>query len=355
MASSLDILKSLSSNAENPDNPIQVELAQRARLDEMKRSLGMVGSTGGGMDAWGNQTGTSFSSGATIPEARSLSEDVSMAPYTGDAAQQAQTSAAVASRPDMQQMAATDFAKKMGLATAPAQATAAGQMAVEKEKNKGLLDVLTQKQQGEQDLIKQYGDQSAGTGGTSPKMKMTLGPNGPTFTQIADPNQVQQMAIGSADILKSMPQAIKLAKELSDAGMFVPVIGGIRQTLAGHGLSTLAGQGPDIAQKMNEFNSLGQIMTMSVAKALAGARGAGNSGLISRFEKLAPMQGDLPSYIGGLKGMTDFLTEAASHEYSPDQIKQMTDQINPTGVGGVPTTGGGPVPNDPAGLRGYVR
>ena len=76
MANSLDILKSLSSNAENPNNPIQVELAQRARLDEMKRSLGMVRSTGGGIDAWGNQTGTSFSSGATIPEARSLNEDV---------------------------------------------------------------------------------------------------------------------------------------------------------------------------------------------------------------------------------------------------------------------------------------
>src|ERR1035437_1202370 len=81
MASSLDILKSLSSNADNPTNPIQVELAQRARLDEMKRNLGMVSDTTGGMDRWGNPTGTSFSTGATIPEARSLSEDVSMAPY----------------------------------------------------------------------------------------------------------------------------------------------------------------------------------------------------------------------------------------------------------------------------------
>jgi hypothetical protein len=355
MASSLDILKSLSSNADNPDNPIQVELAQRARLDEMKRSLGMVSDTTGGMDKWGNPTGTSFSTGATIPEARSLQSDVSSAPYTGDAAQQAQTDAAVSSRPDVQQMAATDFAKKMGLATAPAQAKAAGDVQVEQVKNQGLKDMLGMKQQNEQDLVKQFSGGDTGTGGTGPKMKMTVGPNGPTFTPIVDPNQVQQMAIGSADILKSMPHAIKLAKELSDAGMFVPVLGGLRQFAAGHGLSTLAGQGPDVAQKMNEFNSLGQIMTMSVAKALAGARGAGNSGLISRFEKLAPMQGDLPSYIGGLKGMTDFLTEAASHEYSPDQIQHMVDQINPTGVGGVPTTSGGPNPNDPAGLRGYVR
>src|ERR1035437_3249125 len=110
MASSLDILKSLSSNAENPNNPIQVELAQRARLDEMKRSLGMVGSTGGGMDAWGNQTGTSFSSGATIPEARSLQSDVSSAPYTGDAAQKALTDSPAYNRPDETQMRNEDSA-----------------------------------------------------------------------------------------------------------------------------------------------------------------------------------------------------------------------------------------------------
>jgi hypothetical protein len=164
------------------------------------------------------------------------------------------------------------------------------------------------------------------------------------------------MAEGSADLLKMMPRAVQLADELQKAGLFVPLIGSLRQSAAGHGLSTFAGLGPDMAQKISEFNSLGSGMTMSMAKALAGARGAGNSGLISRFEKLAPMQGDLPSFIGGLKGMTDLLTQAASHSYSPDQIQQMMSQINPTGVGGGSTpTGVSPNPTDPAGLRGYLR
>jgi hypothetical protein len=356
MASSLDILKSLSSNVDNPNNPIQVELAQRARLDEMKRSLGMVSDTTGGMDKWGNPTGTSFSTGATIPETRSLSEDVSQAPYTGDAAQQAQTNAAVASRPDVQQMNAQAFAQKMGLAVAPNQAKAAGDVQVEQIKNQGLKDMLGMKQQGEQDLVKQFSGGQTNDGGTGPKMKMTVGPNGPTFSQIAEPNQVQQMAEGSADLLKMMPRAVQLADELQKAGIFTPLLGSLRQAAAGHGLSTLAGMGPDMAQKISEFNSLGSGMTMSMAKALAGARGAGNSGLISRFEKLAPMQGDLPSFIGGLKGMTDLLTQAASHSYSSDQIQQMMSQINPTGVGGSGASSvSGGNPSDPLGLKGYVR
>jgi hypothetical protein len=343
MASSLDILKSLSSNVDNPGNPIQVELAQRARLDEMKRSLGMVSDTTGGMDKWGNATGTSFATGATIPEARSLQSDVASAPYTGDAAQQAQTDAAVASRPDVQKTNAQAFAQKMGLAAAPAQAQAAGAVQVEQIKNQGLKDMLGLKQKGQQDLVDKFsGGGGESNGAPNPHVKMSINAAGdPTFAQIPETNQTQQMAQASGDILQMMPRAVQLAKELSDAGIFTPIIGGLRQAAAGHGLSTLAGMGPEMAQKISEFNTLGQGLVSGFARAHAGARGAGNLGLIQRFEKLAPMQGDLPSFIGGLKGMTDVLGQYASHALPPDQVQHLLDQINPTGVGGSGAAGAG--------------
>src|ERR1035437_5868792 len=190
MASSLDILKSLSSNADNPNNPIQVELAQRQRLDEMKRSLGMVSDTTGGMDKWGNATGTSFATGATIPEARSLQSDVSAAPYTDDAAQEAQTAEAVASRPGTQQMAASDFAKKMGLAIAPNQAKAAGDLAVTKTEIAGKAAAQQQQEDATQKLIKST--QQSSEAGTTFKPAINA-QGGVSFTET-------QMQIGRAHV-----------------------------------------------------------------------------------------------------------------------------------------------------------
>jgi hypothetical protein len=189
MASSLDILKSLSSNAENPDNPIQVELAQRARLDEMKRSLGMVSDTTGGMDKWGNPTGTSFGTGATPADARSLQSDVATAPYTGDAAQEARTAEAVASRPGTQQMNAQTFAQKMGLAIAPNQAKATGDLAVTKAEIAGKVAAQQQQEDATQKLIKSA--QNSSEAGTTFKPAINA-QGGVSFTETQMPALVQR-------------------------------------------------------------------------------------------------------------------------------------------------------------------
>jgi hypothetical protein len=315
MASSLDILKSLSSNADNPTNPIQVELAQRARLDEMKRNLGMVSDTTGGMDRWGNPTGTSFSTGATIPEARSLSEDVSMAPYTGDAAQKTQTDAAVASRPDMQQMAATDFAKKMGLATAPAQAKAAGDVAVEKEKNAGLKDVLGMKQAATEKLI----GSTQEPGSNNPQMRMSgINAEGsPSFAAVQDPQQVKAQAAAAQKGLAQIPQTRQIVESALQRGLTGPIAGRKNSALVASGLDSWL-MNPQDATTFNDLKTQLSLTKSNLAYAHGAARGGASPAIQQRFDALLNEHMSPESLRGGLDAAERWLTAYAHAKNSSE-------------------------------------
>lgn len=126
-------------------------------------------------------------------------------------------------------------------------------------------------------------------------------------------NQTRQMSEGSRDILAALPEAMQLAKELHDKGLFQPVIGSARTMLAGHGLGSLMGVDDLTTNHIARFNTLIEAVKSGFARAHAGARGAGNSGMAERFDKLVPVQGDYQSFLGGLQGMGDMLQHYATH------------------------------------------
>jgi uncharacterized phage infection (PIP) family protein YhgE len=66
------------------------------------------------------------------------------------------------------------------------------------------------------------------------------------------------------------------------------------------------------ASQIGQFETQRSLLLKGVARALAGARGAGNSSLAASFEKLASAEGDLPTYIGQLNALRQDLEIAAA-------------------------------------------
>lgn len=126
-------------------------------------------------------------------------------------------------------------------------------------------------------------------------------------------NQTKQMGEAATDLLPIIDQVQGRAKELQQLGLFEPGIGTVRNFLATHGMGSLLGMGPDVAEKIGRFNTDLGLLQSGVARAHAGARGAGNSGMAERFEKLMASQGDIPTFLGSLNGVRDLLTQYASH------------------------------------------
>src|ERR1035437_9739941 len=317
MASSLDILKSLSSNADNAANPIQVELAQRARLDEMKRALGMTYDTTGGMDKWGNATGSSFGAGATPSDVSSLESDVSKAPYTGDAAQQALTAETTASRPGMQQMAATDFAKKVGLAVAPAQAKAAGDLAVQKETNLGIKDVLGMKQAAQEKLM-QTMTPEGGSGGGMPAFKMNITSSGvPSLTQNPVPQQVQAQAAAAQKGLAQIPQTRQIVEAALQRGLTGPFEGRKNSALVSSGMDSWL-MNPQDATTFNDLKTQLSLTKSNLAYAHGAARGGASPAIQQRFDALLNEHMSPESLRGGLDAAERWLTAYAHAKNSSE-------------------------------------
>lgn len=126
-------------------------------------------------------------------------------------------------------------------------------------------------------------------------------------------NQTKQMSESANDLLPMIDNVQGQAKELEKLGLFQPGVGTVRNFLASHGMGSMMGMGPDVAEKIGRFNSDLGLLQSGVARAHAGARGAGNSGIAERFEKLMASQGDVPTFLGGLNGVRDLLKVYAAH------------------------------------------
>jgi hypothetical protein len=340
MASSIDILKSLSSNVANPDNPIQVELAQRARLDEMKRALGMTYDTTGGMDKWGNATGSSFATGATPSDVSSLENDVSKAPYTGDAAQQALTAETVASRPDTQRMAAADFAKKMGLAIAPAQTQAAGALQVEQEKNKGLKDILGMKQANAEKVMQ--GMQQGGQDQSS--FKRTINPEGDiSYSEVPVPQQVKAQQHAAQMGTSMMPTTLKMVDDFANRGKIGVAAGPIAALKA-----KLGYEDPNQAS-MNDLIMQIKGTIGNFAYVHGAARGGASPYMQQLFAQVLNPNQDPHALKGALTAIDRWMKMYATGGASEDAMNAIHDQIEQEAGRGVSSSGGGETSPTPGG------
>jgi len=342
MASSLDILKSLSSNADNPTNPIQVELAQRARLDEMKRALGMTYDTTGGMDKWGNATGSSFATGATPSDVSSLESDVSKAPYTGDAAQKALVDETTASRPGTQQMAASDFAKKLGLQMAPVQAKAAGDLAVAKQQGQNKLD-----EQNQNPLLKLLAPSgSSGSPDATPTGPVHVSQGGISadFGSAKLPQLVQAQQHDAQMGLNQIPKTRLELDQLEKTG----VVGGFRGMLTG--AATKWGMNPvtdaigitppNSARGISAFQGQKELTLTNLARVHGGSRAAASPAIMQNWRTLVNNATTPDALRGVLDTAENWLRMYAGAKTSEEQ-DAIDSALLASGGGAPPASSGG--------------
>lgn len=196
MPSPLDTLTNLSSlNAQDPNGLVAARLKKEKALLEMQRSLELQA---------GDPVHTF--SGAThadvADEQNQLGEDTNF----GDAAQKQvadveDTNAEMSryNRPDVTAQRKEDFATKLALASAPADAAAKGSLAVEQEKNRGTLAERAAQTDATQKLLEAIGGRggqggaSAGLAGPGGTIKPTINANGGvSFTTTPMPALVQR-------------------------------------------------------------------------------------------------------------------------------------------------------------------
>jgi hypothetical protein len=134
-------------------------------------------------------------------------------------------------------------------------------------------------------------------------------------------NQTRQMSEAANDLLPLIDNVQNKARALQSQGLFDVVRSPVRQFLVSHGMGTLLGHGENAAAETGQFQTDLGLLQSGVARAHAGARGAGNTGMIERFEKLMNASGDLPTFLGELNGVKDLLSVYAKH-------------TNPSGAGG---------------------
>lgn len=154
-------------------------------------------------------------------------------------------------------------------------------------------------------------------------------------------NQTMQMGESASAILDQMPNVLNLGEKLNQAGLFHPVVGSVRTWLANNGAASLAGVDPQTASDIGDFNTQMGLLQSGMARAHAGARGAGNSAIAARFEQLLNAKGDYPTFLGAMRGAASFLGryQAALHNgANPDDpndplLKQLDQQLQQEGGG----------------------
>lgn len=144
---------------------------------------------------------------------------------------------------------------------------------------------------------------------------------GPVLQRMADQgidvnqltNQTRQMSEAANDLLPMIDDIQNQAVNLQQKGQFGLIDSPLRQFFVNHGAGTLMGYGADAASNMGKFQTTLGLLQSGIARAHAGARGAGNTQMAERFEKLANASGDLPTFLGELQGVRDLLSRYAEH------------------------------------------
>jgi len=316
--------------------------AQDAVTLAQSRSEGIdAGERGLEMEAKYPQT---FVSGATPSSVARLKADEAADPFTGTEAQARVKQMQTLSDfflPQAEQQRAEDVANKMAIARAPVEATMAGNLALQQMKGQAAEDVAR--------IAHPFSEGGGGGGGNTVEYLATQALRDPTtLTKISDKdlrnavmsqmassggdintltNQTRQMSETANDLLPLIDQVRQQAQMLHDKGLFDLAVSPVRGFLVKHGAGSLLGYGPEAAQEVGNFQTMLGLLQSGVARAHAGARGAGNIGMAQRFEQLMGAQGDLPTFLGQLNGVQTLLQKYGAHT-APSSGAQ-PDQTDP--------------------------
>jgi hypothetical protein len=126
-------------------------------------------------------------------------------------------------------------------------------------------------------------------------------------------NQTRQMSESANDLLPMIDKVQNSARSLQSQGLFDVVNSPVRQFLVNHGASSMLGYGGNAQAETGQFQTDLGLLQSGVARAHAGARGAGNSAIAARFEKMMNAGGDLPTFLSEMNGVRDVLSIYAQH------------------------------------------
>lgn len=178
----LSALAGLTSNAGNPNSAVQTALRRRNQLDEMKRNLALSGLN---RDVNGKVT-SGFATGATPQDVSELENDIAEDPNTGvdaqDQVKRAQNRYEQDVRyhsPEATGQRNDALAEALAKAEAPAKARAAGTLAIEQEKNRGVIDLRNNQLENTKKLLETLtGGQGTGGQGATGQQNSLVGPGG---------------------------------------------------------------------------------------------------------------------------------------------------------------------------------
>jgi hypothetical protein len=127
--------------------------------------------------------------------------------------------------------------------------------------------------------------------------------------------QTLQMAETARDILPNLARVRQEADALDKAGLFGPGGSRFREFVAGKvGAGQLAGGNAENARLIGQFRADMGLLQTAVARAHAGARGAGNVTLLQHMESIMPgNSADLPTFLGSLDGVGSWMQTYAEH------------------------------------------
>ena len=121
--------------------------------------------------------------------------------------------------------------------------------------------------------------------------------------------QTRQMGETAKAILPHLQQVRDEASQLNQLGLLGPISGRWRDFAAGKiGSGELAGGNPETARLIGKFQADVGLLQTAVARAHAGARGAGNVTLLQHMEKMMPgTAADFPTFTGSLDAVQGWM------------------------------------------------
>lgn len=327
MMDSLSALGRLTSNVSNPQNSVQGYLNRKSRLDELKRNLSMQGVE---KNATGQVT-SGFASGATPEDIAQVQDDVTEDPALG---QKEQDRVAGVQKQNAEDIRYKDpnavtqrkdaLAEALAKAEAPAKAAGAASLAVEHEKNKGLMDVMGLKTQSQKDMIAEL--QKSGGGGSVDDngyggMNIHLGPNGISAAPKTTPQTVLAQREAASNGLSQIPAMRQIIDTLDAKGM----IGGLRARAANFGVETgtdplmeaLHVMPPGSSREYNGFKGQLELLKSNLGKVHFGNRASAAIG--AKFDKLLNPNQSADALKGGVDTTERWLSKYANAKSSVEQ------------------------------------
>ena len=218
------------------------------------------------------------------------------------------------------------LAAKLAVAKAPAEAQASGALATEREKNKGLMDVLTAKNQSNLDLIKQA--QAAGGTGTisdngagDTQFQVSIGPNGPSLKPKTIPQTVQAQIDAASAGLQQIPATRQILDTLVSKGMIGPFVSRAESAGVTTGLDPLLEALHVVpsggSRAFNNFKSQLALVKSNLGKVHFGNRASAAIG--AKFDELLNPNQSPEALRGGLDTAERWLTHYAHAKNSAEE------------------------------------